>query len=245
MSRLLLSTILVVMSMVVVPSQCDAGVGSLLRAAARKGWKAVSETVETGLKRVRPVKAASTAVRTASHGVVQTVPGSVGRHLLVAGGKEMASTGSSASGVILSRLGLNAVGAVNKLSPTATARVAEMSSDLALSPHRAEWLRLLREFGDEAADFLWQNKGAVAVAATTTAVVLSPNDFLEATGRMAETVVETTGSRVLQPIVTGAIDHVAVPVVREATARFPWTVFFNTVMILVIAGGMWRFRRRK
>ncbi|MCA9037898.1 MAG: hypothetical protein KDA91_22375 [Planctomycetaceae bacterium] len=244
MVRFLL-TVAVCVSLTATPVQCDAGVGSLLRAAARKGWKAASEAAEAGLKRVGGKSVTgSAAARSAGHGAVRAVPNTFGRQVLVGTGREAVSAGSSASGVILSRLGVHAVGAVNKLSPSAASRVAEMSADLALSPHRAGWLRLLRDFGDEAADFLWQNKGSVAVAATATAVVLSPEDFLAATGRVAETVVETTGTNVVEPMVTGAVNHIATPLIREAAAQFPWTLLCNMALIAVITVAWWWYRRR-
>lgn len=216
-------------------SQADAQIGSLLRrgvtAVGKKLGIVGRESAEESAKRV--VSDSSTVAGSKGlivSGGVAKASGSTVKPLATAGTSVAVRTGTAASKEIVENLGKESAKALKKLSPKGVAELAEISGELAKSPYRSQWLDMLATYGDQCASFLWKRKGSVAIAAVATAVVVSPDDFLQASENIVTTVVEATGSNFVEPLVTGTAERIVAPVVEEvaanAAAAFPWTVFW-------------------
>ena len=72
-------------------------------------------------------------------------------------------------------------------------RLAMLAKDGTLEP---ELLDVVRQHGDSACDFIWKNKGALAVGATLTTFVTSPTEFLDGSAKLATVV----GDAAVRPI---------------------------------------------
>ncbi len=66
-------------------------------------------------------------------------------------------------------------------------RLAMMAKDGTLKP---AMLDVVRQHGDAACDFIWKNKGALAVGATLTTFVTSPKEFLDGSSKLVGVVAE-------------------------------------------------------
>ena len=125
---------------------------------------------------------------------------------------------------ILERLGMQGAEALGKVGQQNGRRLAMMAADGQLKP---ELLSVISRFGDSACDFIYRNKGALAVGATLTAFVTSPEEFLNGTKALTEAVADAT----IRPIVT------------EAAKKTNWTALAITTVI--VAGallGAWRWK---
>lgn len=89
-----------------------------------------------------------------------------------------------------------------------------------------------RNAAEATADFIWQNKGSIAVG-TAAAVALQPD--------VAKAAIEVTGKDVVRPLIESSAKHVAQPIVtevsREAARALPWTL----VTILLLGWGLARW----
>lgn len=117
--------------------------------------------------------------------------------------------------------GKPAVEALAKLSPRGGRQLAMLTEDAATASLGKDprVLKVIAKFGDRAMQFIWDNKGALAVAGTLTAFVANPESFLngavELIGGIGEKTIEEGGK-----------------VLTTATGVFPW----NTA--LLIGGGL-------
>lgn len=237
---------LVSAALFVQPSAVEAGLLSqLLRKGAdmvtRGSAKAGKEVAKSGVRKI-----ANTGVRTVGRGTVAPAK-QAGRQLVLTGNRTLA-TGSVRS-VVIDRLGIEGGKAMQRLTPTAARRMAEVSEQLARSPHKNQWLSIIQKYGDAAANFIWNNKGAIVVAAGSTAVLVAPEDFLKASGKLMETTVSVTGESIVRPIVTETTRSIAGPVAQEfakhAAASFPWEFAWGIVGLSgLCVGGYWFCRRR-
>lgn len=174
--------------------------------------------------------------------------GKAARETAESGARVVVRKGASASATVASNLGAGGSRALRKLSPEYADKVADISGELARSPYREQWIEMLARYGDRCANFLWQRKGSVAVAAGATAVLLSPADFMEASGAVIESGITVAGTHVVKPIITESARHVAAPMAREvakhAAASFPWGMFWGCLGAASIGGlGAWYFRK--
>lgn len=101
----------------------------------------------------------------------------------------------------------------------------EGAGELAKLGRTEELLTTVARYGDKAADFVWRNKGALAVGAALTAFLADPEPFI-------------AGSRDLAQVV----GDVAKEPLREAARGTNWTIVVLSVLavVLAMAGIKWR-----
>lgn len=108
---------------------------------------------------------------------------------------------------VLSTFGDNGARALNALSPTGAKRLSAMADDLASSGRGEDWMKLIAQRGDEVTDWLWRRRGGVAVGTAATAVLLQPEEFIQAT------------------------EHVATATITGTVAVLPWRLIWMTVLL--------------
>jgi len=250
MNRKIQTIVAAALVVAVTMKPADAQLGKLLREGAeylgKKAAKVVKEGTEASLKQSDSIvsRAASTSSRSMVSGGIDA-----GKQVAVQASKGAIAVGRNSADEILAHLGPAGVQSMQKLSPVGASRLADVSAELAKSPHKAEWLRLIGQSGDAVAEFLWKRKGAVAIATATTAVVLAPSDFVQASESVATSAISTVGSKVIQPLITETAQHVAGPLAKEVTkqaaANFPWTLAWCLSFGGVAGGlGFWWMTRR-
>lgn len=249
MNRKILTIVVAALVVTVTMNPADAQLGKLLREGAeylgKKAAKVVKEGAEASLK-----QSDSIVSRAASKGSRGLVSGGIdaGKQGAVQAGKSAIAVARNSADEILAHLGPSGVQSMQKLSPVGASRLADVSAELAKSPHKAEWLRMIGQSGDAVAEFLWKRKGSVAIATAATAVVLAPSDFVHASEEVATSTISVVGSNVIQPLITQTAQHVAGPVAKEVTkqaaANFPWTLAWCLAFGGIVGGlGYWWLRR--
>jgi hypothetical protein len=132
---------------------------------------------------------------------------------------------------LIESLGQPAAQALKGVSSQNARRVAMMAQDgqLASIGRTPELLAVVTRYGDRALDFIWKNKGSLAVAAALAAFLNDPEPFLD-------------GAR---DITKYTAESVIAPVAREAASRTDWTLI--ALAALVVSGvyfGMRTWLRR-
>lgn len=236
----LVSTIVLVACFVTDQNHAEAGVGKAiwkgLGYVGRQVRRVVQEGAEGGLKKTgtQSGRTTSTAIGKAANS-----SGAVGKRAAM----KAVSTMVAPAKIVSRNLGTAGTQALTKLSPSGAAQLADVSAELARSPNRAEWMKMIAQYGDECAAFLWNRKGSVAVASMATAVMLQPDDFLQATGRLAESTVKTAGAHIVEPLINQTAEHVAHPVAaaiaQKAAASAPWGWLYSLMSVAAISGAAW------
>lgn len=137
---------------------------------------------------------------------------------------------------LLTKGGKPASTAFKSLGGQNARRLAMMheADDLARIGRGDELLGVVGKFGDKAMDFIWRNKGKLAVAATLTAFLADPEPFINGAVQLGEAVVE----HVAEPLAEATGESL----VKSAGIWVPVAV----VTVAILAAGCWlRFRRRK
>ena len=131
---------------------------------------------------------------------------------------------------VLERLGKPAIDALGAVGPQGGRRLAMMaeSGDLAKLGQVPELMNVIARYGDPAMDFIWRNKGPLAVGTTLTAFLAEPKAFIEGSASLAGTV----GRNLVQPVV------------QETAKAFSWVIstILAFLMISAGAGGLLAFR---
>jgi hypothetical protein len=129
---------------------------------------------------------------------------------------------------VLEGFGAPAVRALAATGPQGGRRLAMLMADgdLAKIGRTPELLEVIAKYGDRAADFVWKNKGALAVGATLTAFLAKPEAFLNTAQGMSQTVAENA-VRPLAEAPGKAVEGVA--------KNTNWTAIFM-VIVLALAG---------
>jgi hypothetical protein len=208
----------------------------VINAVRKAGPKALGLLDEAGEQAPRVVKLL------AKHGdeaaVVLSKPG--GMALLSSLGEEAVETlirHPNVAEPLLAHFGKPALDALGKLEPRNGRRLAMLfeGGDLARTGGAKELVDVMARFGDKACEFIWKNKGALAVGATLTAFVANPEPFLDGTATLAETV----GARVAEPMIEAVGDNVVQPVVAHtARAAAPGLSAFFIVLGAIGACGL-------
>lgn len=122
---------------------------------------------------------------------------------------------------LLHSLGTPAAQALRGVSSQNSRRLSMMLADgeLAKLGHSHELLAVISKYGNSAAEFVWKNKGALAVGAGLTAFLTTPETFIH-------------GGTELTSIVA---DAAVKPVVTAAAESMPWTGIGS---IFGVVGGM-------
>jgi hypothetical protein len=81
---------------------------------------------------------------------------------------------------LIERYGNEAVGALNKVSRQNAQRLSMIADDglLSATPRSQELISVIRQYGDEAMDFIWKNKASLAVAAALGRFLADPQAFI-------------------------------------------------------------------
>ena len=100
---------------------------------------------------------------------------------------------------VLEKLGAPAVNALAAIGPRGGRRLAMMAEggELAALGRTPELMQVITRHGDAAMDFIWRNKGALAVGTSLTAFLAKPEAFINGTTQLAGTV----GDAVVKPLV--------------------------------------------
>lgn len=198
-----------------VSTPCCAGVWSkALREGAeallKRSGKVVREGTEESLKHTAARRALREGLEAATEqGVART-----GR----VAGTLVARFGDDVARPILGKFGDDGARALGSLSPTGARRLATMADELAAGGRGGDWMRLIAQRGDEVTDWLWKRRGGVAVGTVAAAVLVQPEEFIQATER------------------------VAAPFVDRAAAAIPWAGLWT---LAILGGGFWFAMKRK
>ena len=124
---------------------------------------------------------------------------------------------------VLQRYGDSGASALNRLSRGGAQKLgmADDSGLFTATPRSRELLHVIRAYGDEAMDFIWENKGALTVAAMLTKFLSDPEAFIKG-----------FKSLVIDPVVT--------PAVESAN----WTLIFAGVLFFLFLPSITRMVRR-
>ncbi|WP_152053035.1 hypothetical protein [Tautonia marina] len=143
---------------------------------------------------------------------------------------------------LVSQYGEGAVKAFKGLDPQNARRLAMLgqSGELAATGRASELLGVVGKHGQPVMEFIWKNKGALAVGTTLTAFLANPEPFVSGTADLAGTVVEASAEHVAQPLITAAV-----PAVQEtASAAFRLVTVLITVaglgLAALVASGLWK-----
>ena len=112
---------------------------------------------------------------------------------------------------LIGRLGIDAVGTLNVLSRQSAQRLNIVTEDglLAATARSRELLPVIRTYGDQAMDFIWKNKGALAVATVLSTFLANPHAYI-----------------------SGAKELVVDPIVAPIASRTNWTLIIAGVLIV-------------
>ncbi|HOI55574.1 MAG TPA: hypothetical protein PLP01_10025 [Phycisphaerae bacterium] len=136
----------------------------------------------------------------------------------------------------IERFGRPAARAMGTVSSQNARRIAMMADDgtLAASGKADELLDVISKYGDKAAEFIWKNKGALAVATVAVAFLADPQPFIDGTRDLAE-------------IAVRPVDSAAREVGKGIAAGTNWTIIIlvgSTLVALVVTLRVWRPWRR-
>ncbi len=142
---------------------------------------------------------------TAKHGVQAVWIASKPRSLavFVKYGEEAATAVMKHPGIAedaVERLGIPAARALNSISSAEARRLGMMIEDGAIkaSEQSAGLLDVVAKQGDKALDFIWRNKGSLAVATGLTTFLHDPEPFIQGTKDLAIGVVKPIGVEIAQ-----------------------------------------------
>jgi len=81
---------------------------------------------------------------------------------------------------LIGKYGIDAGSALTRISRTQAQHLSMMAADGTLDamPRKAELLFVIRKYGDEAMDFVWKNKGSLAVAAVLASFLSDPESYI-------------------------------------------------------------------
>ena len=138
--------------------------------------------------------------------------------------------GGAAAGALRGRGPHRALAAV---APRTGRRLAILGNDLLAGPRAADLVGVIARFGEKAATFIWDHKGALAITGTLAAFLANPEPFINGTKDLAETVVVQAVVPAVTTVATGTVkvaDSVLANTVRpavtemskEAARQIPW-----------------------
>jgi hypothetical protein len=104
------------------------------------------------------------------------------------------------------------------------------SGDLAKLGHHEELLDVIERYGDRAMDFVWKNKGKLAVAAVMVSFLANPEPYINGVKDLAEAGID--GAANVASTAVEAAGKSAAQTAGEVAARTNWTVVFITAIIV-------------
>lgn len=136
---------------------------------------------------------------------------------------------------VLEQFGAPAVNALGAIGPRGGRRLAMMAEggELATIGRTPELMQVITRHGDAAMDFIWRNKGALAVGTTLTAFLARPEAFIDGSNQLAGTIgdvavkplVQETGRAISSLIWALLVILIAVPAAGVfVTVKYPTLV---------------------
>ena len=124
---------------------------------------------------------------------------------------------------VIEKLGGPAVKALGAVGPQGGRRMAMMvdGGELSAIGRSPELMGVIARHGDKAMDFIWRNKGALAVGTALTAFLANPEPFINGTSHLTDTVAES----VVKPVVQET---------AHAVSSLIWTVL---LVVIGVSGG--------
>ena len=115
---------------------------------------------------------------------------------------------------LIEKYGINAGSALTRVSRTQAQRLSMMAADGTLDamPQKAELLAVIRKYGDEAMDFVWKNKGSLAIATVLATFLSDP-----------------------EPYIYGAKELIADPILKPIAQNTNWTLVILVCLGVVFA----------
>ncbi|WP_254509533.1 hypothetical protein [Anatilimnocola floriformis] len=133
--------------------------------------------------------------------------------------------------------------ALAKLSPGNARRMAMLTDELAATGKGAEFMKVLSAKGDVAAEWIWRNKGSLAVGTVAVAFLANPDPFLAQGGEVTSTIVKSATKDVARPLIERTVTEMAVttramgPVLVTGLASL--LPVFGLVGAAMFAAGAW------
>ena len=124
---------------------------------------------------------------------------------------------------LIERFGKQGVESLAKVTPQNGRRLAMMAGGGTLKP---ELLSVVRQYGDEACDFIWRNKGALSLGSGLAAFVASPKEFFDGTQKLAGVAADA----VVKPIAT-----IPATVATEAAKGVNWNLVVTICAFPLVA----------
>ena len=87
--------------------------------------------------------------------------------------------------------------------------MAMLSDELASGGRGADWMRILADKGDVAAEWIWKNKGTLAISTAAAAFLANPEPFLYVGEHVASKGIESAGEHVARPLIEQTVSIVA------------------------------------
>ena len=121
------------------------------------------------------------------------------------------------------KFGRPAAKALQAVSSQNARRIAMMADDgsLTAAGQADELIIIVSKYGDKAAEFIWKNKGALAVVAVAAAFIADPQPFIDGTKDLAEVAVKP-------------IDSAAKEVGKGVAQGTNWTITIISIGILMV-----------
>jgi hypothetical protein len=137
---------------------------------------------------------------------------------------------------VIEEFGKPAADALVELGPQSGRRLAMMADEGELKQlgHTKELFGVVGKYGDSAMNFIWRNKGALAVGVAMTAFLADPKPFIDGTKEITQIAAENIAKPLAK--VPGAI-------ASEAAKKADWTLVLIVLAVLVttlVAFRSWR-----
>jgi hypothetical protein len=133
---------------------------------------------------------------------------------------------------VVEKLGESAVRALKNVDPQNGRRIAMMleGGDLAKIGRTNELLDVVGKFGNRGMDFVWRNKGTLAVSTALVAFLADPAPFIDGARDLTKVVAENT---------VGALAQAPVELAKEAAKKTDWTrvtvIGIGAILVLSLA----------
>lgn len=133
---------------------------------------------------------------------------------------------------VIEKFGQPAARAIRSVSSQNARRVAMMADDgsLAATGQADELLEVIGKYGDNAADFIWKHKGALAVATVAAAFLADPQPFID-------------GTRDIADVAVRPIDSAAKAVGKGIAEGTNWTlviISITTLLVVLVSLRIWK-----
>jgi hypothetical protein len=127
---------------------------------------------------------------------------------------------------LVKELGEQGAKALKAVSPQQGRQLAMLAADQSTSAmaRNPQLLDVVSKYGDNAMNFIWRNKGALAVGTTLAAFLANPQPFIDGTAQLAQ----AAGENFVKPMTEGIVGSI------------DWTVIAILVAMTIGLGGVWR-----